>query len=118
MKRIRSYIAQLSRQGIDWSSQPTENCHPSFRSVPSPIYPVRTQRHLPPRGGKGPAAAETCERHSATQKKKSRNLSVPAFLPKPAAPSVLRFTLLRRASQKVRGKPSFWRGSLFGDGPI
>src|SRR5208282_1935540 len=52
MKRIRSSIAQLSRQGIGWSSQPTENCHPSFRSVPSPIYPVRTRFPLLREAGK------------------------------------------------------------------
>lgn len=35
-------MAQFSSKGIGRSSQPTENCHPSFRSVSSPIYPVWT----------------------------------------------------------------------------
>src|SRR5665213_1805279 len=43
MKLTRSSIAQLSRQDIDWSSQPTENCHPSIRSTLLPIYPVWTR---------------------------------------------------------------------------
>src|SRR5207253_6766713 len=52
MKRTRSSIAQLSCQGIDWSSQPTENCYPSIRSTLLPIYPVWTARHLLPQGQK------------------------------------------------------------------
>src|SRR5690348_15928836 len=53
MKLTRWSIAQLSRQGIGWSSQPTENCHPSIRSTVLPIYPVWTLRHLLPQGEKG-----------------------------------------------------------------
>jgi hypothetical protein len=41
-----------SRQGIGWSSQPTENCHQSIRSNLSPIYPGWTPRSLPPLRGK------------------------------------------------------------------
>jgi hypothetical protein len=50
MKPIRSSIAELSRQGIAWSSQPTENCHPSIRSNLLPIYPGWTREPSPPCG--------------------------------------------------------------------
>src|SRR5215813_2637944 len=53
IKRTRSSIAQFSLPGIDRSSQPIENCHPSFRSVLLPIYPVWTPSHLLPQGAKG-----------------------------------------------------------------
>src|SRR5882724_857285 len=53
MKPIRSSIAQLSFQGIGWFSQPTENCHPSFRSVLLPIYPVCTSPQPSPQRGEG-----------------------------------------------------------------
>src|SRR5258707_13271689 len=53
MKQIRSSIAQLSRQGIGRSSQPTENCHPPFRSVSLPFYPVRTRVLPSPLAGEG-----------------------------------------------------------------
>src|SRR6267154_1147292 len=50
MKLTRSSIAQLSCQGIGWSSQPKENCHPSIRSTLSPIYPVWTNAALSRKG--------------------------------------------------------------------
>src|ERR1700687_4565033 len=54
MKQTRSSIAQLSRQGIGWASQPTETCHPPFRSVLLPTYPVWTPTPNPsPQGGRG-----------------------------------------------------------------
>src|SRR5665213_903712 len=62
MKLTRSSIAQLSRQDIDWSSQPTENCHPSIRSTLLPIYPVWTPCHPLPQGerGKGERRPHPC----------------------------------------------------------
>jgi hypothetical protein len=48
MKLTRWSIAQLSRQGIGCSSQPTENCHLSIRSTVLPIYPVWTLIFLLP----------------------------------------------------------------------
>src|ERR1700676_2592792 len=62
MKQTRSSIAQLSRQGIGWSSQPTENCHPPFRSVLLPIYPVRTEYSPPPCGEGGVGVSESVPR--------------------------------------------------------
>src|SRR5512147_944632 len=44
-KRIRSSIAQVSLHGIGKALlADTETCHPCARSIPLPIYPVRTTR--------------------------------------------------------------------------
>src|ERR1700730_13616381 len=81
MKQTRSSIAQLSRQGIGWSSQPTENWPPPFpvRSVTHLSGLDTTNRPSPQGGGERAVCAATS--HTIIRRPlraaASRNCSLP-----------------------------------------